>query len=35
MNGQKFATAIQYVFPIILIVVNNGIYDTIRMHKER
>ncbi|MDX8453854.1 thiamine pyrophosphate-binding protein [Mesorhizobium sp. VK9D] len=35
MNGQEFATAIQYDLPIIVIVVNNGIYGTIRMHQER
>jgi acetolactate synthase I/II/III large subunit len=35
MNGQEFATAVQYDLPIIVIVVNNGIYGTIRMHQER
>jgi acetolactate synthase-1/2/3 large subunit len=35
MNGQEFSTAIQYGLPIIVIVVNNGIYGTIRMHQER
>jgi acetolactate synthase-1/2/3 large subunit len=35
MNGQEFATAAQYNVPIIVIVVNNGIYGTIRMHQER
>ncbi len=35
MNGQEFATAIQYGLPIIVIVVDNGIYGTIRMHQER
>jgi acetolactate synthase-1/2/3 large subunit len=35
MNGQEFATAIRYSLPIIVIVVNNGIYGTIRMHQER
>jgi len=35
MNGQEFATAVQYGVPIIVIVVNNGIYGTIRMHQER
>lgn len=35
MNGQEFATAVQYNLPIIVIVVNNGIYGTIRMHQER
>jgi acetolactate synthase-1/2/3 large subunit len=35
MNGQEFATAVQYNLPIVVIVVNNGIYGTIRMHQER
>ncbi|TIW44819.1 MAG: thiamine pyrophosphate-binding protein, partial [Mesorhizobium sp.] len=35
MNGQEFATAVQYDLPIIVIVVNNCIYGTIRMHQER
>lgn len=35
MNGQEFATAMQYDLPIIVIVVNNGTYGTIRMHQER
>lgn len=35
MNGQELATAKQYGANIIIIVVNNGIYGTIRMHQER
>jgi len=35
MNGQEFATAVQHDLPIIVIVVNNGTYGTIRMHQER
>lgn len=35
MNGQEFATAIQYGAPIIVVILNNGIYGTIRMHQER
>ena len=35
MNGQEFATAMQYGAAIIVIVVNNGMYGTIRMHQER
>jgi len=35
MNGQEFATAMRYSLPIIVIIVNNGIYGTIRMHQER
>jgi len=34
MNGQEFATAIQYGAPVVHIVVNNGMYGTIRMHQE-
>jgi acetolactate synthase-1/2/3 large subunit len=35
MNGQELATAVQYQAPVIFIVVNNGMYGTIRMHQER
>ncbi len=35
MNGQELATAMQYCANIIVIVINNGIYATIRMHQER
>jgi acetolactate synthase-1/2/3 large subunit len=35
MNGQEFATAVQYGAPVIVLVVNNGMYGTIRMHQER
>ncbi|WP_029003956.1 thiamine pyrophosphate-binding protein [Azorhizobium doebereinerae] len=35
MNGQEFATAVQYDIPIIVVVVDNGMYGTIRMHQER
>ena len=35
MNGQELATAMQYDAKVIFIVVNNGIYGTIRMHQER
>ena len=35
MNGQEFATAVQYDLPIIVVIVNNGMYGTIRMHQER
>ena len=35
MNGQELATAMQYQANIIIVVVNNGIYATFRMHKER
>ncbi|MBI2291005.1 MAG: thiamine pyrophosphate-binding protein [Betaproteobacteria bacterium] len=35
MNGQELATAMQYDAKVIFIVVNNGIYGTIRMHQEK
>ncbi|MBB3963438.1 thiamine pyrophosphate-binding protein [Rhizobium metallidurans] len=35
MHGQEFATAIRYGLPIIVLVINNGMYGTIRMHQER
>ncbi len=35
MSGQELATAVQYEAPIIVIVVNNGMYGTIRMHQEK
>ena len=35
MNGQEFATAVQYDLPIVVVVVDNGMYGTIRMHQER
>jgi acetolactate synthase-1/2/3 large subunit len=35
MTGQELATAAQYQLPIVWIVVNNGMYGTIRMHQER
>jgi acetolactate synthase-1/2/3 large subunit len=35
MSGQELATAAQYELPIIVLVVNNGMYGTIRMHQER
>jgi acetolactate synthase-1/2/3 large subunit len=35
MTGQDFATAVQYNIPVIVIVADNGIYGTIRMHQER
>jgi acetolactate synthase I/II/III large subunit len=35
MNGQEFATAVQYDLPFIIIIVDNGMYGTIRMHQER
>ena len=35
MNGQELATAVQHNLPVIFVVVNNGMYGTIRMHQER
>ena len=35
MNGQEFATAVKYGLAIIVIVVNNAMYGTIRAHQER
>jgi acetolactate synthase-1/2/3 large subunit len=34
MNGQDFATAVQYDIPVIVVVIDNGMYGTIRMHQE-
>ena len=35
MNGQELATAVQYGCDILVIVVDNSGYGTIRMHQER
>jgi len=35
MNGQELATAVQYRLPIVFVVIDNGMYGTIRMHQER
>jgi acetolactate synthase I/II/III large subunit len=35
MNGQEFATAVQYDLPLTILIADNGIYGTIRMHQER
>jgi acetolactate synthase-1/2/3 large subunit len=35
MNGQELATAAQYGADILVILVDNGAYGTIRMHQER
>ena len=35
MNGQEFATAVQYDAPLIVVVIDNAQYGTIRMHQER
>jgi acetolactate synthase-1/2/3 large subunit len=35
MNGQELATAAQYGASLIVVVIDNGAYGTIRMHQER
>jgi acetolactate synthase-1/2/3 large subunit len=35
MTGNDFATAVQYSLPLIVVLSDNGIYGTIRMHQER
>ena len=35
MNGQELATATQYGAKTIIVLLNNGMYGTIRMHQER
>lgn len=35
MNGQELATAVQHGAAFVALVVNNGLYGTIRMHQER
>ena len=35
MNGQELATAVQHGAKSIILVLNNGMYGTIRMHQER
>jgi acetolactate synthase-1/2/3 large subunit len=35
MNGQEFATAVQYDAALIVVVIDNAQYGTIRMHQER
>jgi acetolactate synthase-1/2/3 large subunit len=34
MNGQELATAVQYQAGVVIIVFNNGMFGTIRMHQE-
>lgn len=34
MTGQDFATAVQYRLNIIVVLIDNGMYGTIRMHQE-
>jgi len=35
MNGQELATAVQHGLRIVFVVIDNGMYGTIRMHQER
>jgi acetolactate synthase I/II/III large subunit len=35
MTGQELATAVQYGAGVIVLLVDNGMYGTIRMHQER
>jgi len=35
MNGQEFGTAVQHGANVVITVVDNGMYGTIRMHQER
>jgi acetolactate synthase-1/2/3 large subunit len=35
MTGQDFITAVQYQLPVIVVISDNGLYGTIRMHQER
>jgi acetolactate synthase-1/2/3 large subunit len=35
MSGQEFGTLIQERLPVVVLVINNGMYGTIRMHQER
>ena len=35
MTMQEFGTAVQYGAKIIVVVINNGVYGTIRMHQQR
>ncbi|WP_374591326.1 thiamine pyrophosphate-binding protein [Novosphingobium sp.] len=35
MNGQELATAVQYGCDMLVVLVDNGAYGTIRMHQER
>ena len=35
MTGQELATAVQYQAGVLVLICNNGMYGTIRMHQER
>jgi thiamine pyrophosphate-dependent acetolactate synthase large subunit-like protein len=35
MTGQESETAVRYAPPILVVVLPNGMHDTIAMHQER
>lgn len=35
MHGQELATAVQYGLPVVVLLLDNGMYGTIRMHQEK
>jgi acetolactate synthase-1/2/3 large subunit len=35
MSGQELATAVQYGAKTLIVVLNNGMFGTVRMHQER
>lgn len=35
MTGNELGTAVQYGLPIVILIANNGMFGTIRMHQER
>jgi acetolactate synthase-1/2/3 large subunit len=35
MNGQELATAVAHRLAIVFVVIDNGMYGTIRMHQEK
>ena len=35
MSAKELATAVQHELPVVVLVVDNGMYGTIRMHQER
>ncbi len=35
MHGQEFATAVQYGLGVVVVLLDNAMYGTIRMHQER
>ena len=35
MHGQEFATAVQYGLPLLVVLLDNAMYGTIRMHQEK